>query len=156
MPRKQATPSPAEPPATGSYGSIDWGKEKGVQTWEEAFGKRPSEKKGLRLAYLLEQLADELRAAKNAAKRDGKEDILQVKECSLELGMTWEVTANAGVKFWVFEIGGDASKSNTQTITIALEPVEGIGPISFLHAPDLARLKMEEGGTLEVDEDENS
>lgn len=76
---------------------------------------------GLRLRDVLEQLGDEIREAQAAALRDGKPDVIRLRDCTIELGFTWDAKGAAGVEFWVFKLGGELSRSNTQTITLNLD-----------------------------------
>jgi hypothetical protein len=78
---------------------------------------------GIPLSTMLEQLADELRAVQLRGRGDDKQDIVRVKECTLEVGLTWELEGTAGVKFLVFELGGSYTKANSQTLTVTLEPL---------------------------------
>jgi hypothetical protein len=73
-------------------------------------------------------LGDELRRAHDAAARDPAPDLLKLKDCSIELGITWARKGGGGLEFWVIKLDGEVSKENTQTITVNLEPV-GEAPI---------------------------
>lgn len=75
------------------------------------------------LVELLTSLGDQLREAQRQAAEDGKDDMLKLKDCSIELALTWEKSGEGGIKFWVVELGAGASRSSTQTITINMEPV---------------------------------
>jgi hypothetical protein len=123
---------------TGSYGSTDWSPRRGVQTYKEVYGEEKHPHDGLRLRDVLEQLGDEIREAQAVALKDGKPDLMKIKDCSVELGLTWEAKGTAGVEFWVFKLGGEASRSNTQTITLTLEPIGDVAV--FLDTPRGIRL----------------
>ena len=72
---------------------MDWSTEPGVQT------QPPKAPPAVRVAYLLEQIADEFRALKAAAADDGKDDVLVAEKCTLELGITWTREGDVDVKF---------------------------------------------------------
>jgi len=74
----------------------------------------------VRVAYLLEQVADEFRALKAAAAEDGKDDVLVAEKCTLELGITWTREGSVGVKFWVLDVGADVSRENAQKVTVEM------------------------------------
>jgi Trypsin-co-occurring domain 2 len=112
-------------PTTSPAGRVDRSTAEGYQSYEDVYGKPPSQKTAVSLSVLLGQLADELRAAKLRGQQDDQEDIVRVKECSLEVGLTWEAEGTAGVKFWVFELGGSVSRATTQTLSVTLEPLAG-------------------------------
>jgi hypothetical protein len=78
----------------------------------------------LPLAELIRALSKELREAERTASRD--DPILQLKDCSIELGITWERSAEGGLTFYVFKLGGQANKGNSQTITVNLQPAREI------------------------------
>lgn len=89
------------------------GKEVGVAKGEQ-----------MRLSSFLKTLGDELRdAAKTAAAEEGG-PILDIAECELELGLTWEAQGSAGANFYVFRLGGGGQRTQTQTIRLRLTPSE--------------------------------
>jgi hypothetical protein len=75
------------------------------------------------LADLIKALGRDLREAQRRAKEDDQPDILKLKECSVELGVTWEKKGEAGIEFWVIKLGGEVSKQNVETLTVTLEPL---------------------------------
>jgi Trypsin-co-occurring domain 2 len=99
--------------------------------WEaRAMGERP----GIPLAKAIQDLRAELLDA--VAEGQGK-DLrfkLQPIELELELAVTWTGEANAGVKFWVIELGGKgaAERGSTQTLKLVLEPVDTEGEAFFV------------------------
>ena len=48
--------------------------------------------------------------------------MLKLKDCSVELGVSWDRKADGGIQFWVIKLGGGVDKTNTQTIRVTLEP----------------------------------
>jgi hypothetical protein len=88
----------------------------------------PGERK-LPLVELITALGNELRQAHDTAVKDPAEDMLKLKDCSIELGITWDKKAGGGIEFWVIKLEGEASKQTTQKITVNLEPI-GVLPVS--------------------------
>jgi DNA helicase IV len=82
-----------------------------------------SEDGKLELSSLLLQLADELRELREAGRRNQNDDVLEVTEASVELGLTWTIEGNAGVKFWVVDLAGASSRERSTTITVTLKSV---------------------------------
>lgn len=113
--------------ARSSYATVDFSPRPGVQTYQDVYGRDDGPMNGLRLRDVLEQLGDEIREAQAAALKDGKPDVIRVRDCSIELGLTWEAKGTAGVEFWVFKLGGEQSRSNTQTITLNLDAIDPRG-----------------------------
>ena len=110
--------------ARSSYARVDFSRRRGVQTYQDVYGRDDAPVNGLRLRDVLEQLGDEIREAQAVAVKDGKPEVIRLRDCSVELGLTWEAKGTAGVEFWVFKLGGEQSRSNTQTITLNLDPVD--------------------------------
>jgi Trypsin-co-occurring domain 2 len=96
----------------------------GLSIWKRKIA-RPADRR-YPLAELLTALGDELREAQRRAREDRREDVLKLKDCSVELAITWEETATGGVEFYVFKLGGELNKTNTQTISVALEPLDEV------------------------------
>jgi hypothetical protein len=77
----------------------------------------------------LEHVVDELRKALwSAIKKAGDDELaFQVGDIEVEfsVAVTNEAGANAGVKFWVIELGGSAShaQAETQKIKFSLTPM---------------------------------
>lgn len=82
-----------------------------------------------RLADLLANLSEELREAQQRAVDDRKEGVFRLKGCTVELGVTWERNAEGAVDFWVGKPGGGASRSETESIIISLEPAGERDPV---------------------------
>lgn len=76
-----------------------------------------------RLADLIKALGGELREAQRRATTDDQPDMLQLKECTVELAVTWNKKGEAGLEFWVVKLGGEVSRENTQTISVTMEPL---------------------------------
>jgi hypothetical protein len=74
----------------------------------------------VRIAYLLEGIADEFRALDARALADGKTDVLLAKTCKLELGISWTIKGEGSISFWVLEIGAGASHERSQTVTVEM------------------------------------
>ena len=110
--------------ARSSFASVDFSSRRGVQTYQDVHGRDDGPVNGLRLRDVLEQLGDEIREAQAVAVKDGKPEVIRLRDCTVELGLTWEAKGTAGVEFWVFKLGGEQSRSNTQTITLNLDPVD--------------------------------
>ena len=77
------------------------------------------------LADLIDAIGAELRESQRRARVDDEADMLRLKECSVELGITWEKKGDAGIDVKVFKLGGGIGKQDTQTISVTLEPFEG-------------------------------
>ncbi|HEY3959235.1 MAG TPA: trypco2 family protein [Solirubrobacteraceae bacterium] len=73
------------------------------------------------LATLLERLKRELTQAATHDRASGGTQ-LKVKECTVELGLTWTLEGDGDVKFWVLDFTGKATRENAQTIKVTLEP----------------------------------
>lgn len=86
-----------------------------------------------RLADLLANLSAELREAQQRAVNDQEEDVFRLKACTVELGVTWERNAEGAVEFWVVKLGGGASRVETESIIISLEPAGERGPVVGIH-----------------------
>ena len=93
---------------------VDWSSEPGFQS------EPPEAPKAVRIAYLLEGIADEFRALDARALADGKTDVLLAKTCKLELGISWTITGEGSISFWVLEIGACASHERSQTVTVEM------------------------------------
>ena len=77
------------------------------------------------LADLIDAIGAELREAQRRAREDEQPDMLRLKECSVELGITWEKKGDAGIDIKVVKLGGGIGKQDTQTISVTLEPFAG-------------------------------
>jgi len=113
--RSAMTDWPTGPESGGNYGRrIDWDAQPGIQS------QPPTAPKAVRVAYLLEGIADEFRALEAAALDDGKDDVLIATTCKLELAVTWTAEAEGSVSFWVLEMGAGASRTHAQTVTVEM------------------------------------
>jgi len=121
-------------PAPTGWATVDYSTRPGVQTYQDVYGNTNTNDAPLRLKDVLVQLGEEIREAAASAARDGKHDLMKIKDCTVELGLTWEAKGDAGVEFWVVKLGGSVTRTSTQTITLTLEPIEPI--IAFLNAVD--------------------
>jgi hypothetical protein len=111
-------------PSGGGFGRVDWSTEPGVQE------KPPEAPKAVRVAYLLEEIADEFRALKAAAVDDGKHDVLVATTCTLELAISWTIEGKADVKFWVLDVGAGASRKESQKVTVEMSLLGGVPVIA--------------------------
>ena len=86
------------------------------------------------LARAIEDLRSELLAAVASGKNQPLQFRLKPIELELKLAVTREGGANAGVKFWVLDIGAkDAiADATTHTLKLVLEPVGKDGKSEFL------------------------
>jgi len=75
------------------------------------------------LADLIAVLGSELREAERRAAQSGARN-LQLKECSVQMGIQWEKKGTGEIDVWVVKLGGDLTKQNTELITITMEPFE--------------------------------
>jgi len=78
------------------------------------------------LADLIVVLGSELREAERRAARSGARN-LQLKECSVQMGIQWEKKGSGEIDVWVVKLGGDLTKQNTELITITMEPFQELG-----------------------------
>jgi hypothetical protein len=76
------------------------------------------------LVEMVSALSDQLREAQRRAGPGQGPDALRLKECTVQLGMSWDAKAEGGVQFWVVKLGGGVSKGETETITLVLSPGE--------------------------------
>jgi hypothetical protein len=74
------------------------------------------------LVDMVAALSDQLREAQRRAGPGDSRDALLLKECTVQLGMSWDKKGEGGVQFWVVKLGGSVSRSDTETITLVLEP----------------------------------
>ena len=75
------------------------------------------------LADFIKVVGADLREAQRRAQGDDEADLLRLKECTIELGLTWTKTGSGGGDIKVFKLGGDISKGNTETASVTLEPI---------------------------------
>jgi hypothetical protein len=74
------------------------------------------------LADMITALGMQLREAQQRHGASGESDLLKLKECTIELGVSWDKKADGGIDFWVIKLGGGVDKTNTQTVSVTLEP----------------------------------
>ena len=92
-----------------------------------------SKDSGVPLAQFIKHLRNELQDA----EADGKDSALRFElgpiELELEVGVTADLGGSFGVKVWVLELGGDASRSaqHRQRVKLSLIPrrEQGGGPV---------------------------
>jgi hypothetical protein len=75
------------------------------------------------LADLIKALGTQLREAQRRHQASQEPGLLRLKECTVELGLSWEKKGEAGVEFWIIKLGGGITKQNTQTLSVTLEPI---------------------------------
>ena len=75
------------------------------------------------LADLVAVLGSELREAERRAAESGART-LQLKECSVQMGIQWDKKGSGEIDIWVIKLGGEVTKANTELITITLEPFQ--------------------------------
>jgi hypothetical protein len=82
------------------------------------------------LADMITALGMQLREAQQRHDASGQGDLLKLKECTIELGVSWDKKADGGIDFWVIKLGGGVDKTNTQTVSVTLEPT-GTGTVAL-------------------------
>ncbi len=94
------------------------------------------------LSALVKNVASELRALKQSPPKPG-EEVMTLTNCDIELSVGATLEGNAGLKFYVIEIGGKGSATASHKITLKfaasgsailavasqVRPAEG-GPVS--------------------------
>ena len=75
------------------------------------------------LADLIAVLGSQLREAERRAAQSGARN-LQLRECSVQMGIQWEKKGSGEIDVWVVKLGGDLTKQNTELITITMEPFD--------------------------------
>lgn len=78
------------------------------------------------LADLIAVLGSELHEAESRAAKSGARN-LQLKECSVQMGIQWDKRGSGEIDIWVVKLGGDLTKQNTELITITMEPFQEPG-----------------------------
>jgi hypothetical protein len=74
----------------------------------------------LRLAFMLEKLADEFRRAQAGAAH--KEAILRYDKVTLDLTTKLTYDAKAGAKFWIVDAAAEGTREKTEDITVEMKP----------------------------------
>jgi Trypsin-co-occurring domain 2 len=82
------------------------------------------------LVDLITALGDQIREAQKRALAKSDKPLLKLKDCSIQLGLTWDKKANGELNVWVLKLGGEVTKENTETITINLEPIDANIPLA--------------------------
>ena len=93
-----------------------------------------TDKARIPLARAIEDLRSELLLAVASGMNQPLQFRLKPIELELKLAVTQEVGENAGVKFWVLDIGakGKIGDATTHTLKLVLEPVGKDGKSEFL------------------------
>ncbi|MET0966020.1 MAG: trypco2 family protein [Nakamurella sp.] len=105
-----------------------------------------------------------LRAELMQAWTDAQNQSLQFRvapvELTVEAGVTWTGKGTAGIKWWLFDVGGEVSRERavTQTIKLTLDPVtldaQGHPSTVFIDAQDEAEVFNRAGsGSLDATDD---
>ena len=84
-------------------------------------GERTSEAERFPLADLIQVVGAQLREAEERAASSGART-LQLKECSVQMGIQWDKNAEGEIGIWVVKLGGAVTKQNTELITVTMEP----------------------------------
>lgn len=74
----------------------------------------------IELSELLRYVSTELQKADTAARADDSA-VMAFDQCTLELAVTAERQADAGIKVWILNLGAGAKKSDSHTITITMK-----------------------------------
>jgi Trypsin-co-occurring domain 2 len=74
------------------------------------------------LVEMISQLTEQLREAQRRAGEGDGPEALVLKNCTVQLGITWDAKADGGIQFWVVKLGGGVSRTEAETITIVLGP----------------------------------
>jgi hypothetical protein len=96
--------------------------------------KTDESRPGVPLAKAIEDLRAELLDALVAGQGKDLRFKLKPIELELNLAMTWKGEANAGVKFWVVELGakGNVERTTSHKLKLILEPVDRHGGEFFV------------------------
>jgi hypothetical protein len=96
--------------------------------------KADQSRPGVPLAKAIEDLRAELLDALAAGQGKDLRFKLKPIELELNLAVTWKGEANAGVKFWVLELGakGSAERAESHKLKLTLEPVDKNGNEFFV------------------------
>jgi hypothetical protein len=77
----------------------------------------------LPLSQLIELVTEELRrAARQAQERE--DPIMQFEECQLEIAVEVEMKIGGGINIYAFTLGGERTKTNSNTVTITFKRLE--------------------------------
>lgn len=80
----------------------------------------------VRLADLIQELGRQLVEAQQRARESDPSSglSLELKECSVELAVTWERAAGGGLDLKVVKLDREHTRADTQTLTVTLVPVD--------------------------------
>ncbi len=90
------------------------------------------------LADLIARLGSELREAERRAAEAGARN-LQLKECSVQMGIQWDKKGSGEIDIWVVKLGGELTKENTELITITMQPFQELGQGRARRRPAVGR-----------------
>ena len=76
------------------------------------------------LVDMVTQLTKQLREAQRRAGDGDTTEALVLKNCTVQLGISWDAKADGGIQFWVLKLGGGVSRTETETITVVLGPAD--------------------------------
>ena len=107
------------------------------------FRKRQPPGSKIELAKLIEEVASQLVEAQKNCKDQAH--VLQLEECELEMAMAAEWKAGVGVKVYVFDLSGDYSKTNTNTIRVKFGPIKGSEPVYLAIDPAVIKRGPDRG-----------
>ena len=71
----------------------------------------------MELGDLVGKVAKELHELRERAKST-TDPVMQFTECELEMAFGIEDTGKGGVKLWVFELGGERTRTNSNTVRV--------------------------------------
>lgn len=96
----------------------------------------------IELSDLIRDLRHELAEAVRSAPPDGLRFALGSIEVEVEVAVENRTDGRGGIRFWVLELGGDASRTSasTQRIKLSLHPQVGAsGRTPYVSGPELDR-----------------
>lgn len=82
------------------------------------------------LSQLIVLVTDELRKAEDLAKQHD-DHIMQFEECELEMAVEVETGGTVEANVYVFTLGGERTRTNSNTITVRFGKLAGRPPIAF-------------------------
>lgn len=97
------------------------------------------------LSQLIEVVSAELRKAESQASRR-TDHIMQFEECELEMAVEVETGGQGELNIWVFKLGGDRKKTDSNTIRVKFKRLQDVS----LAFP--AQTEQEPGPELGYDE----
>ena len=103
------------------------------------------ERQFLSLSDLITLVSNELREAQLEATQQrvdqseapvmSETPVMKFKECQLEMAVEVATTGSGEVSIHVFTLGGERTKTNTNTISITFEALENSPPLVYLKGP---------------------